>query len=471
MSKYQSINIIVEDDPTDNYNYINDNKIAKTSSNSISSGICFGEDSLMDEERVDRSLCINKSNNGSTSYNDDYQKLEPSIRLKQNHFSTNMFFSISTLIFGIFFGLSIGYYFTSSPPSSENNFNNFESIIDSNNMSSKIPQNNDMKELENNIYKFIDSYIYQDSQALLDYNERSSPLLRFPFQGTSTVTPRPIIYLNRPDAYALLIDSMSATMSEFANDFFLISSGLDAQINQAYCGAASAVGLLNSLRFLRTSLNDNGVELPIDPRYAPYPYATQSDIFNDCTEKTVLSHAGVGGPGVDGILTPPYGLSMPQVAGLLRCHLNTTEDSGLGWNVQEQYVDKSHITSGKMRFDIKNALSDPNSRVLVNYDRSGLGQDGSGHWSPVGSYSDKHDAFLILDVAKYKYPPVWIPTERLFDAMATYDYCGSWNFPNGQDVLSNEERTTQTKEGYSAIMDKLGCEKMLRGYIVVTRTS
>ena len=31
------------------------------------------------------------------------------------------------------------------------------------------------------------------------------------------------------------------------------------------------------------------------------------------------------------------------------------------------------------------------------------------------------DRFLILDVARYKYPPVWVTASDLFDAMNTPD--------------------------------------------------
>ena len=90
-----------------------------------------------------------------------------------------------------------------------------------------------------------------------------------------------------------------------SNDVFLMfSSGLDAQINQAYCGVAAAVGILNSLRFIKSTDSDSGVDIPTDPVYKPYPYATQEDVFDVCTEQTVISHTG-GGQGIDGILTPP----------------------------------------------------------------------------------------------------------------------------------------------------------------------
>jgi hypothetical protein len=47
----------------------------------------------------------------------------------------------------------------------------------------------------------------------------------------------------------------------YSRDFFLILSGMDAQINQAWCGAASAAAIINSLRFITKSGDGgNGVE-------------------------------------------------------------------------------------------------------------------------------------------------------------------------------------------------------------------
>jgi hypothetical protein len=41
-----------------------------------------------------------------------------------------------------------------------------------------------------------------------------------------------------------------------------------------------------------------------------------------------------------------------------------------------------------------------------------------GHISPLAAYNAETDSFLILDVAAYKYPPVWVSTEDLWDAMS-----------------------------------------------------
>ena len=55
--------------------------------------------------------------------------------------------------------------------------------------------------------------------------------------------------------------------------------------------------------------------------------------------------------------------------------------------------------------------------VVVNYSRSVLEQEGRGHISPLAAYDADTDRFLILDVSRYKYPPVWVDTARLFEAM------------------------------------------------------
>lgn len=378
------------------------------------------------------------------------------------------FILMTTLCLGFSVGFSFGYYTSESRYfSSKNRYQQHKNEMPLNPLKNNLYENNDAKK----VFQFMDEFLFRDSPLLTsnggEQQQRKDPLLRLPFQQPTV--KKPIVYLSNVDAYSYLLDTstMIPTISQYSNDFFLISSGLDSQINQAYCGVASVVAILNSLRFIKTAEEDDGVDVPVDPNFDPYPYATQTDVFNNCTKQTVISHTG-GGPGMDGLLTPPYGLNMDQVSKLLQCHLQSTKT--YDWKVSIQYVDNTHQTVGKMRFDLKNALADPNSRVLVNYDRETVGQMGGGHWSPVGSYSDKQDAFLILDVAKYRYPPAWIPSDRLFDAMSTQDECGEWNYPNGQDVLSQEERFAHTQVAYATSETKLGCQSRLRGYIIVSRS-
>lgn len=439
-SKYQSINVV-------------ENRESRENNSSESAGEMLPP--IRDTPRY-QSISIAKSSEsldssdnsseGNLSYADDCDP-EKSLLLKHSpsipeHPSKTWLLSIyvllSTLFFGFAIGFSVGFYCFGV---------SYDEGVESSSSS----------------FKLLSKLRADNTQKIFS---AGTPIL----ESIGSTFSRQLMYLNRADAYELLLDSISigsSTISPFSNDFFLISSGLDVQNNSKYAGAATAVAILNSLRFLRSTGNHaDGVEIPVDKAYTPYSYATQSDIFSQCTKNTVVSETG-GGAGVDGILTPPYGLNMEQIAKTLRCHLDSTADSGGGtWSVETHYVDPTHMTVGKVKYDLKNALIDSSSRVLVNYDRSLIGQTGGGHWSPVGSYSEKWDAFLILDVAKYKYPPVWIPAERLFSAMATVDDCGSWDYPLAQENLSVEERNGQET---AATLITLGCKKQLRGYITVKK--
>jgi hypothetical protein len=312
--------------------------------------------------------------------------------------------------------------------------------------------------------KFLTSLVLHEEDMI---EEERAPELGFP--GIPIAQKRPLVYLNGPDAYSLLLDSTPGTnsISPYSSNVFLLLSGLDVQLYPEYSGAASVASVLNSLRFGQSSTNA-GVDIPADNMFPSFRYATQTNIFNACTSQHVISNVG-GGPGIDGLLTPPFGLTVDQVANLMQCHLNATSDDP--WKVATTFVDETHMTVGKMRFDIKSALEDPDSRVLVNYDLSQVGQGSGGHWSPIGGYSEKQDAFLVLDVAKYIYPPAWIPTERLFDGLSGLDKCGKWNFPYAQAALSKEERAVKPENVDNQILSKLGCQPQLRGYIVVSKSS
>ena len=78
-------------------------------------------------------------------------------------------------------------------------------------------------------------------------------------------------------------------------------------------------------------------------------------------------------------------------------------------------------TLEEFRVSAAKYLATENHFVLVNYLRMAIGQERGGHISPLATYDAKGDRFLILDVARYKYPPVWVGAAELFDAMNTRD--------------------------------------------------
>eukprot|EP00002_Diphylleia_rotans_P040533 TRINITY_DN9632_c0_g1_i3.p1 TRINITY_DN9632_c0_g1~~TRINITY_DN9632_c0_g1_i3.p1 ORF type:complete len:193 (-),score=30.65 TRINITY_DN9632_c0_g1_i3:78-656(-) len=62
-----------------------------------------------------------------------------------------------------------------------------------------------------------------------------------------------------------------------------------------------------------------------------------------------------------------------------------------------------------------------NTVLAVSYLRSKLGQSGDGHFSPIGGYHRDRDLVLIMDVARFKYPPHWVPLKLLWEAMQPID--------------------------------------------------
>jgi hypothetical protein len=70
---------------------------------------------------------------------------------------------------------------------------------------------------------------------------------------------------------------------------------------------------------------------------------------------------------------------------------------------------------------IVNNLKDKHNFVLINYLRKAIAQATGGHISPIAAYNQETDRFLILDVSRYKYPPVWVKAEQLWQATRTID--------------------------------------------------
>jgi len=59
--------------------------------------------------------------------------------------------------------------------------------------------------------------------------------------------------------------------------------------------------------------------------------------------------------------------------------------------------------------------------LVVSYSRKQFKQSGDGHYSPIGGYHAATDRVLILDVARFKHPPHWVPLTELHAAMARQD--------------------------------------------------
>ncbi len=188
--------------------------------------------------------------------------------------------------------------------------------------------------------------------------------------------------------------------------YFPISSVFVTQKNQAYCGVASIVRALNAMQ----------TPAPTTPEYEPYHTFTQDNLLDDRTE-AVLPRAVLN----------RQGMTLDQLGQLLELHPLHAEVH----HATDQGLDEFRKAAAE-HLAIKNHF------VIVNYLRKSMGQQVGGHISPLAAYDAKTDRFLILDGARYKYPPVWVKTSDLFGAMNTPDASND-NKTRGYVLISNPD--------------------------------
>jgi hypothetical protein len=171
--------------------------------------------------------------------------------------------------------------------------------------------------------------------------------------------------------------------------YFPLASNFVTQKNQAYCGVASIVMVLNSMK----------VPAPPVPEYEPYKTFTQDNVLDERTDKVLPRSVLV-----------EIGMTLDQIGGIL-----TTQP------VKAEVHHAADSSLDEFRKAAVSYLDRPDHFVIVNYLRKAIHQEKGGHISPLAAYDAESDRFLILDVARYKYPPVWVKASELFDAMNTTD--------------------------------------------------
>lgn len=171
--------------------------------------------------------------------------------------------------------------------------------------------------------------------------------------------------------------------------YFAVADNFVTQKTQAYCGVASMVMVLNALH----------TPAPTTPEYQPYHTFTQDNLLDEHTDvilpREVLARQG---------------MTLDQLGALLGLH--------------PAAIEVHHAENGGLdafRASARDYLAAKDHFVLVNYLRKAIGQERGGHISPLAAYDATSDRFLILDVARYKYPPVWVTASDLFAAMNTTD--------------------------------------------------
>ena len=119
---------------------------------------------------------------------------------------------------------------------------------------------------------------------------------------------------------------------------------------------------------------------------------------------------------VAAVRDPAHGMSRDQLAAALSYAVPSLSvlnvSATAAWNA----------SAAALRARVVAALgADRASHVLANFYRPDVGEVGGGHWSPLVAYDPETDLALLLDVARYKYPPAWVPLADLAAAMVAPD--------------------------------------------------
>ena len=214
--------------------------------------------------------------------------------------------------------------------------------------------------------------------------------------------PSRLISVLSPEGQRLLAGCMAC------RNYPAIAASFTTQVTQAFCGVASSI----------TVLNASAAPKPLTDPYKPYPYFTQCNIFN----AKALSRLDVN-------TVSNEGLTLAQATFLLNAqegvratcfHAGRAAGQGIDQDISDCNVAGS---LAQFRSTALQVLDRPQRYLLVNFSRATLSDDntGGGHFSPLAAYNGRADALLVMDVARYKFPPFWVDTELLWQAMATTD--------------------------------------------------
>ena len=131
------------------------------------------------------------------------------------------------------------------------------------------------------------------------------------------------------------------------------------------------------------------------------------------------------------------GLTLDEVACLARCN---------GADAELKRANPSNVEH--WRAALRLAASGA-AVVVAAYDRTSVGQTGSGHFSPIGGYHAAKNLALVLDVARFKYPAHWMDADRLWHAMQKVDpatkLARGWML-----IRASDNRSTQCSKSQGA---------------------
>jgi glutathione gamma-glutamylcysteinyltransferase len=202
--------------------------------------------------------------------------------------------------------------------------------------------------------------------------------------------PSSLIALSSKEGKQLFREALQGDGME---SFFPLSEQFVTQSEPSFCSLSSLAMVLNALSF--------------DPkRIWKGAWRWVSEEMLQCESAEVCGHS------IERI--KKEGMNFDEFAALAKCH-GVTIQSYRASKIENEY----HLFKDKVIEVSQN--SNANQFIIVNFSRKYLGQTGIGHFSPIGGYHAASDLALVLDVARFKYPPYWVPLKQLWESMGEED--------------------------------------------------
>ena len=220
-------------------------------------------------------------------------------------------------------------------------------------------------------------------------NELLPPPLPEPtYSVHKRVLPSHLTALSSPRGRRMLLEALSASQ-DCDSPYWSLSEHFQNQSDPAFCGVTTLVVVLNSMS--------------VDPQIrwrGGWRYFGSEDVL--------LSKCCISAERIRRV-----GITMDEFKQLAQCQ---------GVRALMKRPNGIDEFRNDLRMACATAEGDRSATKFVcSFSRAALGQTGDGHFSPVAAYHEESDSALVMDVARFKYPPYWASVEDLYQAMCPID--------------------------------------------------
>lgn len=207
--------------------------------------------------------------------------------------------------------------------------------------------------------------------------------------------PAPAIEFSSKEGQQIFIEALAAGCM---GGFFRLIEQFHTQDEPAYCGLGTLTMVLNALN--------------VDPgRTWKGPWRWfHEEMLSCCMPLDDVKANGI---------IWPYWVCLARCNGAFVDARRPDEADG-SLDVFRNFVRQTTALDIGSAVEENNAVG-PLKVLVVSYSRKQFSQTGDGHFSPIGGYHPGRDLVLILDVARFKHPPHWVPLEEVYKGIQRID--------------------------------------------------